>query len=239
MRAARRAAGPRPSPPRRSGGPGWRGTTPSAAGVWISIAKKGTGIESVRYPEVLEHAICFGWIDGRRERLDEARFLQRFTPRRVAQPVVEDQPREGRAAVAGGADGARGARGGAPRQGGRPLGAGLRLAAHGRGARGSAARARRAPRGRGGVLRAELAEPLRDPLPARPGAAPRDAGEAARRVPARCSRRARRCTRSSGSGGRARWRGAARRARRRAAARENRTPASSIGPWRSSRTSRG
>ncbi len=58
----------------------------SAAGVWVSIAKKGTGIESVRYPEVLEHAICFGWIDARREALDEQRFLQRFTPRRARSP---------------------------------------------------------------------------------------------------------------------------------------------------------
>jgi uncharacterized protein YdeI (YjbR/CyaY-like superfamily) len=58
----------------------------SATGVWVSIAKKGTGIDSVRYPEVLEHAICFGWIDGRRERLDEQRFLQRFTPRRSRSP---------------------------------------------------------------------------------------------------------------------------------------------------------
>jgi uncharacterized protein YdeI (YjbR/CyaY-like superfamily) len=57
-----------------------------AAGVWVSIAKKGTGIDSVRYPEVLEEAICFGWIDGRRERLDEERFLQRFTPRRARSP---------------------------------------------------------------------------------------------------------------------------------------------------------
>jgi uncharacterized protein YdeI (YjbR/CyaY-like superfamily) len=52
-------------------------------GLWVSIAKRGSGIESVRYPEVLDHAICFGWIDGRRERLDEERFLQRFTPRRA------------------------------------------------------------------------------------------------------------------------------------------------------------
>jgi uncharacterized protein YdeI (YjbR/CyaY-like superfamily) len=51
-------------------------------GVWIKIAKKGTGIESVRYPEVLEIALCFGWIDGRREALDERHFLQQFTPRR-------------------------------------------------------------------------------------------------------------------------------------------------------------
>jgi uncharacterized protein YdeI (YjbR/CyaY-like superfamily) len=52
-------------------------------GLWVAIAKQGSGIESVRYPEVLDHAICFGWIDGRRERLDEERFLQRFTPRRT------------------------------------------------------------------------------------------------------------------------------------------------------------
>ncbi|MGH2965082.1 MAG: YdeI/OmpD-associated family protein [Solirubrobacterales bacterium] len=51
-------------------------------GVWLKIAKKDTGIESVRYPEVLESALCFGWIDGRREALDERYFLQRLTPRR-------------------------------------------------------------------------------------------------------------------------------------------------------------
>jgi uncharacterized protein YdeI (YjbR/CyaY-like superfamily) len=51
-------------------------------GVWVKIAKKGTGIDSVRYPEVLELALCFGWIDGRRMALDEQHFLQRFTPRR-------------------------------------------------------------------------------------------------------------------------------------------------------------
>jgi uncharacterized protein YdeI (YjbR/CyaY-like superfamily) len=51
-------------------------------GVWIAIAKKGSGVQSVHYPEVLEVALCFGWIDGRRERLDELRFRQRFTPRR-------------------------------------------------------------------------------------------------------------------------------------------------------------
>jgi uncharacterized protein YdeI (YjbR/CyaY-like superfamily) len=51
-------------------------------GVWIKMAKKGSGIDSVRYPEVLESALCFGWIDGRREALDERYFLQRYTPRR-------------------------------------------------------------------------------------------------------------------------------------------------------------
>ena len=52
-------------------------------GVWVKMAKKDSGIESVRYPEVLESALCFGWIDGRREALDERYFLQRFTPRRA------------------------------------------------------------------------------------------------------------------------------------------------------------
>jgi uncharacterized protein YdeI (YjbR/CyaY-like superfamily) len=51
-------------------------------GVWIKIAKKDVKIASVRYPEVLDVALCFGWIDARREALDEHYFLQRFTPRR-------------------------------------------------------------------------------------------------------------------------------------------------------------
>jgi uncharacterized protein YdeI (YjbR/CyaY-like superfamily) len=55
----------------------------SVAGVWIKMAKKGSGVDSVRYPEVLESALCFGWIDGRREALDERFFLQRYTPRRA------------------------------------------------------------------------------------------------------------------------------------------------------------
>ena len=51
-------------------------------GVWIKMARKDAGVASVRYPEVLEGALCFGWIDGRREALNERYFLQRFTPRR-------------------------------------------------------------------------------------------------------------------------------------------------------------
>ena len=59
------------------------GNHAASPGVWIKIAKKHAGIESVRYPEVLDTALCFGWIDGRREALDERHFLQRFTPRRA------------------------------------------------------------------------------------------------------------------------------------------------------------
>jgi uncharacterized protein YdeI (YjbR/CyaY-like superfamily) len=51
-------------------------------GVWLKIAKKGSGLDSVTHPEALEIALCFGWIDGQRRALDERHFLQRFTPRR-------------------------------------------------------------------------------------------------------------------------------------------------------------
>ena len=53
-----------------------------AAGLWIKIAKKGTGIDTVTHAEALEEALCHGWIDGQRQAHDETRFLQRFTPRK-------------------------------------------------------------------------------------------------------------------------------------------------------------
>jgi uncharacterized protein YdeI (YjbR/CyaY-like superfamily) len=53
----------------------------SAADAWVKIAKKGSGVTTVHYPEVLDTAICFGWIDAVRRPLDDTYFLQRFTPR--------------------------------------------------------------------------------------------------------------------------------------------------------------
>jgi uncharacterized protein YdeI (YjbR/CyaY-like superfamily) len=52
-----------------------------ASGVWLRIAKKDSGIESARYPEVLDTAIAYGWIDAVRHKGDDQHFLQRFTPR--------------------------------------------------------------------------------------------------------------------------------------------------------------
>jgi uncharacterized protein YdeI (YjbR/CyaY-like superfamily) len=52
-------------------------------GVWLKIAKKGRGIESVGFSEAVDSALCFGWIDGRRNALDDDYYLQRFTPRRA------------------------------------------------------------------------------------------------------------------------------------------------------------
>jgi len=53
-----------------------------AEGLWLKIAKKGSGVESVNYAEALELALCFGWIDSQKRGLDESFFLQRFTSRR-------------------------------------------------------------------------------------------------------------------------------------------------------------
>jgi uncharacterized protein YdeI (YjbR/CyaY-like superfamily) len=53
----------------------------TAPGVRVKIAKKGAGVPSVHYPEVLDIAISYGWIDGVRNAFDGTFFLQRFTPR--------------------------------------------------------------------------------------------------------------------------------------------------------------
>jgi uncharacterized protein YdeI (YjbR/CyaY-like superfamily) len=53
-----------------------------STGLWLKIAKKGSGVESVTYAEALELALCFGWIDSQKRGFDELFFLQRFTPRR-------------------------------------------------------------------------------------------------------------------------------------------------------------
>lgn len=53
----------------------------AAPGLWLKIAKRGSGEPSVTYAEAIDVALCFGWIDGRKERCDERHWLQRFTPR--------------------------------------------------------------------------------------------------------------------------------------------------------------
>jgi uncharacterized protein YdeI (YjbR/CyaY-like superfamily) len=53
----------------------------SSGGVWLVHAKKGNADPTVSYAEALEVALCFGWIDSRKESLDSGHFLQRWTPR--------------------------------------------------------------------------------------------------------------------------------------------------------------
>jgi uncharacterized protein YdeI (YjbR/CyaY-like superfamily) len=52
------------------------------SGVWLRIAKKGSGLPSVTISEALDVALCYGWIDGQRKALDEDYYLQKYTPRR-------------------------------------------------------------------------------------------------------------------------------------------------------------
>ena len=50
-------------------------------GVWLKLAKKDSDVQSVTYPEALEEALCYGWIDGQKKGYDESFWLQKFTPR--------------------------------------------------------------------------------------------------------------------------------------------------------------
>jgi uncharacterized protein YdeI (YjbR/CyaY-like superfamily) len=54
----------------------------TSEGLWLKIAKKGSGLETVTYDQAVEIALCYGWIDGQARKLDEHYYLQRFTPRR-------------------------------------------------------------------------------------------------------------------------------------------------------------
>jgi uncharacterized protein YdeI (YjbR/CyaY-like superfamily) len=54
----------------------------TAPGVYVRLAKKGAGVPSVTYAELVESALCFGWIDGISRRLDDRFYVQRITPRR-------------------------------------------------------------------------------------------------------------------------------------------------------------
>ena len=52
-----------------------------SAGLWLRLAKKSSGLNSVTYAEALEAALCYGWIDGQKKPESEQAWLQRFLPR--------------------------------------------------------------------------------------------------------------------------------------------------------------
>jgi uncharacterized protein YdeI (YjbR/CyaY-like superfamily) len=54
-----------------------------AAELLVGFYKKDCGRASLSWPESVEEALCFGWIDGVRRRLDALRYRVRFTPRRA------------------------------------------------------------------------------------------------------------------------------------------------------------
>ncbi|WUG34682.1 YdeI/OmpD-associated family protein [Streptomyces sp. NBC_00459] len=57
-------------------------SAPRVAGLWVKVAKKGSGLVSVTAGEVNDMALCHGWITGQRKSLDASHFLQKITPRR-------------------------------------------------------------------------------------------------------------------------------------------------------------
>ena len=54
----------------------------SVAELWIGFYKKGSGRGRITYPEALDEALCFGWIDGVRKTVDGDSYTNRFTPRK-------------------------------------------------------------------------------------------------------------------------------------------------------------
>jgi uncharacterized protein YdeI (YjbR/CyaY-like superfamily) len=56
----------------------------SAAELWLGYWKVGSGEKSITWPESVDEALCVGWIDGVRKRIDEQRYVIRFSPRKTS-----------------------------------------------------------------------------------------------------------------------------------------------------------
>jgi uncharacterized protein YdeI (YjbR/CyaY-like superfamily) len=53
-----------------------------AEGLLVGFYKRGSGKPSITWPESVDQALCFGWIDGVRNRIDDASYTIRFAPRK-------------------------------------------------------------------------------------------------------------------------------------------------------------
>jgi uncharacterized protein YdeI (YjbR/CyaY-like superfamily) len=54
----------------------------SAEAQWVGFYKRGSGRPSITWPESVDGALCYGWIDGLRQSIDDTRYKIRFTPRK-------------------------------------------------------------------------------------------------------------------------------------------------------------
>jgi uncharacterized protein YdeI (YjbR/CyaY-like superfamily) len=54
----------------------------TASELLVGFHKRGSRIPSITWPEAVDQALCYGWIDGIRKRIDDQRYSIRFTPRR-------------------------------------------------------------------------------------------------------------------------------------------------------------
>ncbi len=52
--------------------------------VWLAYFKRHTGKATVSYIDSVKEALCFGWIDGLKRRIDDERYAHRFTPRKAS-----------------------------------------------------------------------------------------------------------------------------------------------------------
>ena len=51
--------------------------------IWLIYSKKASKIESIKYQEAVEEALCFGWIDSKSKPIDEFTYMQFFTKRKA------------------------------------------------------------------------------------------------------------------------------------------------------------
>lgn len=62
----------------------WLGANHAGSdGIWLRIYNKESGEKTVTYAEALDVALCYGWIDGQKKKLDGDSWIQKFTPRRA------------------------------------------------------------------------------------------------------------------------------------------------------------
>jgi uncharacterized protein YdeI (YjbR/CyaY-like superfamily) len=75
----------------------------ASPGLWLKIAKKDSGYDTVSYAEALDVALCYGWIDGQKNAADDGYWLQKFTPRTARGRWSKINRDKAEALVAGGA----------------------------------------------------------------------------------------------------------------------------------------
>ena len=79
-----------------------------STGLWLRLAKKNSGLQSISYAVALEVALCYGWIDGQKKPENDRTWLQRFVPRsrksiwsKINREKVENLINNGRVKPAG------------------------------------------------------------------------------------------------------------------------------------------
>lgn len=64
----------------------WLEINSGASELWLGYYKKSTKRNSLSWPETVEVALCYGWIDGIRKTIDDYSYMIRFTPRKEGSP---------------------------------------------------------------------------------------------------------------------------------------------------------